>query len=183
VKAFLFLADGFEEIEAITPIDILRRAEIDIETISISNKNEVIGAHKIKLLADKLFSETNFSECDILILPGGIPGTKNLEAHQGLKSLLEKHYNQGKSIAAICAAPSILGGLGILNGKDATCYPGFEHTLIGAQLSKNNVVKSGKIITAKGAGTALEFSLKIVEELKGSSLADKITTTICANSN
>lgn len=179
MKAFLFLADGFEEIEAITPIDILRRAGIDVETISISTKKEVIGAHEITLLADSLFTDTDFSVCDLLILPGGMPGTKNLDAHQGLKSLLSKHYEQGKLIAAICAAPSILGGMGILNGKEAICYPGFEQTLTGANLSKNCVVKSGKIITAKGAGVALEFSLMIVEELKGLNLADEIASTVC----
>lgn len=178
---YLFLANGFEEIEAITPIDILRRANINIKTVSISDTKEVTGAHGIITQADLLFTEVDFSINDMLILPGGMPGTKNLDAHQALKALLTKQYEKGGKIAAICAAPSILGKIGILVGKEAICYPGFEDALTGALISKHLVVKSENIITAKGAGVAVEFALKIVEELKGKSESEKIASAICVS--
>ena len=178
MKVFVFLADGFEEIEAIAPIDIFRRANIDVTTISISDQKLVTGAHNISVLADKLFSETDFSENDLLYLPGGMPGTKNLDNHEGLKKLLQNQANKNKNIAAICAAPSILGKMGLLNGKEAICYPGFENQLTGAILSKEKLVKSTFISTAKGAGVALQFALKLVEDLKGKQTADKIAESI-----
>ena len=176
---YLFLADGFEEIEAIAPIDILRRANIDIKTVSISDTKEVTGAHGIIIQADLLFAEVDFNLNDMLILPGGMPGTKNLDAHQALKTLLSAQYKKGGKIAAICAAPSILGKMELLKGKEAICYPGFEETLTGAVISKHLVVKSENIITAKGAGVAVEFALQIVEELKGKSESEKIASAIC----
>lgn len=178
MKVFVFLADGFEEIEAIAPIDIFRRANIDVTTISISDQKLVTGAHNISVLADRLFSETDFSENDLLYLPGGMPGTKNLDNHEGLKKLLQKQANKNKNIAAICAAPSILGKMGLLNGKEAICYPGFENQLTGAILSNEKLVKSTFISTAKGAGVALQFALKLVEDLKGKQTADKIAESI-----
>ena len=179
MKAYLFLADGFEEMEAITPIDVLRRAEIEVVSVSISDRQVVVGAHGISILADALFVEQNFEDATVLILPGGMPGTKHLEAHQGLKKLLEQHTLQGRMIAAICAAPSILGNMNLLKGKEAVCYPGFEPQLLGATLSEAKVVQSGSIITAKGAGVALDFSLKIVESLKGVAVADRIAGLMC----
>jgi 4-methyl-5(b-hydroxyethyl)-thiazole monophosphate biosynthesis len=179
MKVFIFLADGFEEIEAIAPIDIFRRADIDVTTVSISNEKSVRGAHNIAVQADKLFKEVDFSTNDLLYLPGGMPGTRNLDAHEGLKELFLKQAGENKKIAAICAAPSILGKLGLLNGKEAICYPGFENQLAGATISKYKIVKSGKIYTAKGAGVAIQFALKLVEELKGKTLADKIEESIC----
>jgi len=157
MKAMVFLADGFEEIEAIAPIDIMRRAGIEVTTISVTATKEVRGAHDILLQADCLFGQIDFSNADLLFLPGGMPGTKNLEAHDGLKQLLLKHANEGKKLAAICAAPSILGKLGLLKGKEAVCFPGFEETLKGAILSDKKVVQSGNIITGKAAGAAVEF--------------------------
>jgi len=177
--AYLFLANGFEEIEAIAPIDILRRANINIQTVSISNTKEVTGAHGIIIHADLLFTEAHFSINEMLILPGGMPGTKNLDAHQGLKKILSEQSEKGGKIAAICAAPSILGKMGLLKGKEAICYPGFEEALSGVVISRSLVVKSGNIITAKGAGVAAEFALKIVEELKGKSESEKIASAIC----
>lgn len=179
MKVFIFLADGFEEIEAIAPIDIFRRADIDVTTISVSNQKLVRGAHNITVQADKLFSEVDFSINDLLYLPGGMPGTSNLDNHAGLKELLLKQDGENKKIAAICAAPSILGKLGLLNGKEAICFPGFENQLAGAILSKDKIVKSGQISTAKAAGVAIPFALKLVEELKGKMLADKIEASIC----
>ncbi len=179
MQVYLFLADGFEEIEAIAPIDILRRANINIQTVSISGTKEVTGTHGIIIQADLLFTEVDFSLSDMLILPGGMPGTKNLDAHQALKAILTAQYEKRGKIAAICAAPSILGKMGFLNGKEAICYPGFEEALSGAVISKSLVVKSDNIITAKGAGVAVEFALKIVEELKGKSASEKIASAIC----
>jgi len=179
MKAFVFLADGFEEIEAITPIDILRRADVEVTTISISNNKEVRGAHGIIVSADCLFSQADFSNNDLLILPGGMPGTKNLDAHEGLKKLIRLQVEKGKKLAAICAAPSILGKMGFLEGKEAICYPGFENQLFGATLSEEKIVKSGLIITAKGAGVAVDFALKLVEELKGKASAERVAVSIC----
>ncbi|NDP21368.1 MAG: DJ-1/PfpI family protein [Paludibacter sp.] len=179
MKVFVFLAEGFEEIEAIIPIDIFRRAAFDVTTISISSKKEVCGAHGVTIIADRLFTETNFSENDLLFLPGGMPGTTNLDAHEGLKSLLVKQIAEKKPIAAICAAPLILGKLNLLNGLEAICYPGYENNLKGAAISKEKIVKSGLISTAKGAGVALQFALKIVEDLKGKQISDKIADAIC----
>lgn len=176
----VFLADGFEEIEAIAPIDIMRRAGIDVTTISVTTTKEVKGAHGIILHADCLFAKIDFSNADLLFLPGGMPGTKNLEAHDGLKQLLLKHANEGKKLAAICAAPSILGKLGLLKGKEAVCFPGFEETLNGAILSDKKVVQSGNIITGKAAGAAVEFALKLVENLKGKSAAEQVGSSIFA---
>ena len=178
MRIFVFLAEGFEEIEAIVPIDIFRRAEIETVTVSISNEKVVRGAHNISVLADKLFDETYFSGMDLLFLPGGMPGTSNLDAHKGLKKLIQNQFDNNKNIAAICAAPSILGKMNLLNEKEAICYPGFEDKLYGAKLSNDKVVKSGNITTAKGAGVALQFALKLVEALKGREAADKIAEAI-----
>jgi len=179
MKTFVFLADGFEENEAIAPIDILRRADIQVTTVSISNSKEVRGAHGITVLADCLFAKADFTHNDLLFLPGGMPGTKNLDAHNGLKDLLLKHAKLGGNIAAICAAPSILGKMGLLYGKEAICYPGYENQLQGAILSEKKIVKSGSIITAIGAGIAVEFALRLVEELKGEETALRISKSIC----
>lgn len=179
MKIFVFLAEGFEEIEAIAPIDIFKRANIVVETISISDKLEVCGAHGITVLADKLFSEADFNNNDLLFLPGGMPGTKNLDAHEGLKKLINVQVGTNKPVAAICAAPSILGKMGLLNGKEAICYPGFESQLLGATISKNRMVKSGNIFTAKGAGVSIPFAISIVAELISKEVADKIAETIC----
>ncbi len=180
-RVFMFLADGFEEIEAIAPVDILRRAGVDVVTISISDGYEVTGAHGVKILADRLFSDTDFSSNDLLILPGGGVGTENLSAHTRLNELLKQQHAEGKQIAAICAAPSVLGKLGILNGKEAICYPGFEEKLTGAHISKNSVVKDGSIITGKGPGVAIPFALKIVETLQGKEIAIQVADSLMLN--
>ncbi len=179
MKVFIFLADGFEEIEAIAPIDIFRRAGIEVFTISITNEKPVRGAHNIIVSADQLFQEVDFSVNDLLYLPGGMPGTKNLDAHEGLKKLIVKQAGEKKRIAAICAAPSILGKLGLLQGKEAICFPGFEDQLEGAILSNDKIVQSGFISTAKGAGVAVQFAIKLVEVLKGKSISEQIASSIC----
>jgi protein deglycase len=178
MTAYIFLADGFEEIEAITPVDILRRGGIKTVTVSISESLRVVGAHHIAVEADCLFSECDFTLADALILPGGQPGTINLGAHQPLLDLLKRHYDAEKLTAAICAAPSILGKLNLLDGKEAICYPGVESALQGATISENKVVKSRNTITAKAAGVAIEFSLEVVAALKGKEEALKIAQAI-----
>ena len=166
-KVAVFLAEGFEEIEALGTIDILRRAKIEVKTVSVSNDKKVTGAHDIDVMVDKLFTETDFSEIDVLVLPGGMPGAKNLNEHEGLKNLLSEFNSKEKMIAAICAAPMVLGGLNMLNGKKATCYPGFEPELIGAKITDEKVTVDENIITGKGPGLVFHFALELVEKIAG----------------
>lgn len=167
LKVFVFLTDGFEEIEAVSPIDILRRAGIDVTSVSITQKRQVRGSHDIIIEADTLFEECDFSMGDMLVIPGG-PGTSSFSQHKEFVTLLTDYFNNEKWIASICAAPTILGKLGMLKGKRAICYPGMESDLMDASIEYGSkVVVDGKLITSKGAGTAVEFSLKIVECLIG----------------
>jgi len=174
-QLFLFLAPGFEEIEAITIIDILRRAGLNVSSVSITGDLRVVGAHGIAIEADCLYPEIDFDEAAMLILPGGQPGTKNLNVHEGLKAALSNFAKAGKPLAAICAAPMILGQLGILEGKEATCYPGNEVHLKGATLSKKRVVRDGSVITAAGPGLAIKFALEIVNFFLGEEKAEEIS--------
>lgn len=173
-KAALFLANGFEEIEALGTTDILRRAEISVTTVSVTGDLKVIGAHQIPVIADALFEETDFSIIDVLILPGGMPGASNLNAHDGLKKLLLKQVGEGKQIAAICAAPLVPGGLELLKGKNATCYPGFETHLLGANITGEKVTVDGTITTGKGPGLVFDFALQLVENIAGKGVRDKV---------
>lgn len=170
---YLFLDNGFEEIEAITTIDLLRRANITLTTVSITGKPMVLGAHNIAVEADGLFENVDFSDAEMLILPGG---QTHLEMHNGLCELLLQHNDAGKMIAAICAAPSVLGRLGILADKQATCYPGFE-SYLGESYVGGLVVESKNIITAKGPGLASDFAFCIIEHIKGSDVADQVYDT------
>lgn len=181
-KVFVLLADGFEEIEAISPIDVLRRAGIETVSVSISGKKEVCGAHRISIFADVLFEEANFEEASMLILPGGMPGTMNLMKHFGLKEVLISFAKSGKYIAAICAAPMVLGELGLLKEKNAVCYPGFETHLKLAHLPVQEMIYDHPFVTAKGAGIALQFSLKLVELLINKNKAKEIAKKMLATS-
>ena len=165
-KVFIFLATGFEETEAVATIDILLRGELEAVTVSITGNNLVKGAHGISVYADKLFEEIDFNEGIMLVLPGGMPGASNLNVHENLKKHISEYVETGKYVAAICAAPLVLGELGILKGKKATCYPGYESHLKEAILC-DGLVQDGKIITAKGPGFVFDFALKIVAELQG----------------
>jgi protein deglycase len=178
MPVYIFLAEGFEEIETIAPIDILRRAAIETITVSISDSDIVMGAHNIPVIADKLYDELDYSDAEALILPGGQPGTTNLEKHLALRQLIIDSFNNGKLVSAICAAPSILGKLGLLQTKQVNCYPGYEKFLDGARLSEKKVIKDGKIITAKAAGVAIEFALELVATMKGKEVADNIKSAI-----
>lgn len=177
-KVYIFLADGFEEIEGLTVVDLLRRAEIDIQMVSITGKKEVTGSHNITVLADALFEELNFEDADLLVLPGGMPGTRYLGEHEGLGRLLEEFNNRKKLLAAICAAPSVLGTKGLLKGKNATCYPGFEDKLVGANAMLQDVVRDDNVVTSRGMGTAIDFSLALIRELKSEAEASKLAKAI-----
>ena len=170
----LFLADGFEEIEALTPVDVLRRADIKVSTISISNSLEVTGAHQIIVKADKTFDDVNFDDFTCSVLPGGIPGAINLKEHKQLNELLLKFANEGKLIGAICAAPIVPGSLGLAKNKKVTCYPGFEDQLAEAEYTGNPTEVDGQLITGKAAGASMAFALQLVEMLSGKEKAKEI---------
>lgn len=174
----IFLAEGMEEIEALTVVDICRRAKIDIQTVSITQEPWVTGSHGIKVQTDMLLSEVDFEMVDMIVLPGGMPGTVNLEACSDLMQKVEEFHAKGKYIAAICAAPSIFGHKGMLDGRNACCYPRFEEQLTGALVSQNPVEVSGHIITSRGMGTAIEFALCIVSCIRGQQCADEIRASI-----
>ncbi len=170
---YLFLANGFEECEAITPLDILRRAGIEVKTVGIGG-NTITGAHNIQLYCDTVNENLSFNNLEAIILPGGMPGAINLEKDETVQATIGYCADNGLLISAICAAPQILGHKGLLNGKKATCYPGFEAELLGAQIQSSKVVIDDNIITACGAGAASEFGFKILEYLKDEKTANDI---------
>lgn len=172
------LATGFEETEAITIIDILRRAGLTVQTVSVSGNKLVVGAHDIPVMADCLFEEVDYEKVDMIVLPGGMPGTKNLDKHAGLKNQLLAFHEQHKPLGAICAAPSVLGHLNILTGKKATCYPGFERELNGADFREETVVEDQHIITSRGVGTAIDFALQVAAQMAGKEKADQVAKSI-----
>lgn len=171
----MFFADGFEETEALAPLDIMRRAGLDVTAVSINDTVEVTGSHGIKFIADTTASALDLTKAyDAVILPGGMPGTLNLGKSSAVKEALIRAYEADSVIAAICAAPSVLGGLGLLKGKKAVCYPGFEDKLEGASVSSAKVVVDGNVITAKAMGAAYDFGLALVTELAGREAAQKV---------
>lgn len=174
----VFLADGFEEVEALTIVDLLRRAAINVEMISVSGSLKVKGAHDITVNADSIFREGAYADCDMMFLPGGMPGTKNLAENVELANEIRRFVKSKKYLAAICAAPSVYGGLGILEGKNATCYPGYENKLIGAKIVEETVVKDDIFITSRGAGTAIDMALEIINIFEGKGKADEISKGI-----
>ena len=177
---YMFLAEGFEEVEALAPLDLLRRAGLSVKTVGVGGKT-VTGAHGISVLAD--LSDTEYADDapELIFLPGGMPGTLNLAASEVVRSAIEAAHKTNAYLAAICAAPSILGDLGLLRGKEAICYPGFEDRLVGATVSKQRVVCDGKILTAAGMGVAVEFGLAIVETLLGADKANALRHTVIAD--
>lgn len=175
---YCFLADGFEEIEALATIDILRRADIPVTTVGVGG-NMIRGTHDITVQADMHIDEFEIDEnITGVILPGGMPGVKNLYAEERVRDAVSFCVSRDLYVCAICAAPSILGRMGVLMGKHATCYPGFEDELLSAKLSTDKVVVDGKIITAKGAGVALDFGFKIVEQIEGEVKAERIAASM-----
>jgi len=168
------LAEGFEEIEAISIIDVLRRARLDVTTVSVTGKKEVTGSHNIPVVADKLFEEVNYDDIEMIVLPGGMPGASHLNEHEGLKKQIKAFADDDKPIGAICAAPMVLGELGLLEGKKAVCYPGFEKHLKGATVLKDPTLQCENIVMGRGAGVAIKFALKIVEFLEDKKVAEKL---------
>lgn len=177
-NVYVFTADGFEEIEGLTVVDLMRRAGARVEMVSISDGLAVKGSHGIEIKADIFFEDADYGQADLLVLPGGMPGTLHLGGHPGLTKLLEDFNAQGKRIAAICAAPSVLGDLGLLKGKKAVCYPGFEDRLTGAETEKKEVVTDGNITTSRGLGTAIPFALELISLLFGEEKAEEIRKSV-----
>ena len=182
-KIYVFLANGFEEIEGLTVVDLLRRASLEVVTVSITGRKEVTGAHRITVLADEVFENADFDDAAMLVLPGGMPGTLHLGEHVQLHAVLEKKMKENCPISAICAAPSILGDMGILKGKRAVCYPGFEDRLQGAVVTENPVEVDGNITTSRGMGTAIPFALAMIARLKGEEEAEKIGKSVIWSGN
>lgn len=178
---YTFLADGFEEIEALCPVDIMRRAGLSVTTVGIGKK-EITGSHGICVHADIADSELKFEDIDLIFLPGGMPGTKNLDASDTVHTAIDLAIEQNAYITAICAAPMILGKRGLLIGKNATCYPSFEQYLTGANVPTDKIViVDGKIITAKGMGVACELGLTLVGILCGNEKAEELRKAIIAD--
>ena len=175
----VFLAEGFEEIEALTVVDILRRGGVDVSTVSIMDSLTVLSSHKIPIKADKIIDDIDFDSYDMIVLPGGLPGTTNLEACDKLMEAVDRYHKEGKSLSAICAAPSILAHRGMLKGIKACANPAFESHLIdgGAILSNDRVCTDGAFITSRAMGTAIDFALAILSRYKG----DKAATDIAAD--
>lgn len=174
----IFFAEGLEEIEGLTVVDMLRRADISIDIVSITGSLNVTGSHGITVKADKLFEDVSFKDVKMLVLPGGFPGTTNLKAHEKLGIKLKEFAAAGKYVAAICAAPTVLGALGILNGKQGTCYPGHEAELTGCMTRQEPVVVDGNIITSRGMGTAILFSAELISVLKDRAAAEDLLKKI-----
>ena len=177
---YLFLANGFEEIEALCPLDLLRRAGLEVTTVGVGGEM-ICGSHGITVAADIPEGMYADGKPDMIILPGGMPGAKHLDESRVVDTALKAAVRNGSFIAAICAAPMVLGHRGLLAGKEAICYPGFEDHLTGANISDKRVVRDGKIITAAGMGVALEFGLALVEALKGQEAAEELRRTVIAD--
>lgn len=177
-KIAVFFGEGFEEIEALTVVDMCRRAGIDTQMAAIGSNKSVTGSHKISVGMDLTFDEVNFEELDMIVLPGGLQGTRNLEAHEGLMKQVDLFAETGKYVAAICAAPSILGHRGILQGKRACCYPGFEEALTGAEIVYESVAVDGHVITSRGMGCSIDFALAIITALCGEDIAKEKAASV-----
>ena len=177
---YMFLANGLEEIEALCPLDLVRRAGIPITTVGVGSR-EITGSHGITVLADMTDAEYTGEDAEMVFLPGGMPGTINLGASEVVKNAILSVHANGGYLAAICAAPSILGDMGLLRGKEAICYPGFEDRLTDAHLSEHRVVLDGKVLTAAGMGVALDMGLKIVEIFRGEKAAIELRHAVLAD--
>jgi 4-methyl-5(b-hydroxyethyl)-thiazole monophosphate biosynthesis len=172
---YIHMAEGFEEIETLTQFDLLKRARVDVKIVSVTGHLAVKGSRGSEVVADILFEDADYDDCEMIVLPGGMPGSQNLADHEKLMEKVYSFANEGKFVAAICAAPAlVLGEHGVLNGKKATCYPGMENHMKGAIPTEGNVVRDNNIITSKGPATAMEFGLALIEALKGKEKRDKI---------
>ena len=177
-KVAVILAEGFEEVEAIAPVDLLRRAKIDCVTVSLTPEKLVPSSRHIPVLADKSWNEVDFTEVDGVVLPGGLAGTERLAADDRVEALLRQFYEAGKLTAAICAAPTVLAKAGLLAGKRAICYPGLEEKLSGALVTREEVVRDGTVITSRGMGTSVPFGLALVEYFLRNETAEALAAKI-----
>lgn len=173
-KVYEFLATGFEDIEALIPLDIMRRAGIDFKTVSITGDLYVESAHGVSIKADMLIEDADLSDADLIMLPGGLPGATNLNAHNGVKKAIIEQNARGKMIGAICAAPMVLGGIGLLQGRHATCYPGFEKYLEGAEYTHELCTVDGNITTGEGPAAALPYAYTLLAALTDRQTADQV---------
>ena len=178
---YIHPSTGFEEIEAITILDILRRGKVEAQFVSMTGELYVKGAHDILIGADILFEEADYEKCQMILLPGGMPGTTNLAQSKELLIKISDFADSGKYVGAICAAPLVLEKAGILKNKEATIYPGMEEHISMAKVKTNRVVVDGKVITSRGPGTAMEFSIKLLEILKGRETAQRIEKGLILN--
>ncbi len=176
-KVNIFFATGYEEVEALTVVDLLRRAGIETDMISVTGDLNVTSSHNVTVKMDRLFEQAD-ENADMLVLPGGMPGTTNLAQHKGLADMINRYNEAGKYIAAICAAPTVYGKMGLLEGKNATCFPGMESDLRGANKLTDKVVIDGNVITSRGLGTAIDFGLALVALLKGIGTAEELASKI-----
>lgn len=177
-KIGIMVADGYEEIEMLTVVDLLRRAGLFCEIISVTGKKELVSSHAVTVLADVLYEQADFARYDALVIPGGMPGTLHLGNHAGVCEQLTRAHAEGKLLAAICAAPTVFGKLGLLEGKKAICFPGMEDGLTGAIVTCEPVVQDGTIITSRGMGTAIDFGLAIVAYFEGEAAAKALAEKI-----
>ena len=173
-KVYVFLADGFETVEALAPVDVMRRAGLQVMTVSIMGRSNVVSAQNVTVVADLLFEDVVFDDSSALVLPGGGVGTDNLSAHEPLRALLVDACSRGLLVAAICAAPMVFGRIGILKGKKATCYPGCEGDLFGAEYTAAAVEQDGNIITACGPGASFDFGFAIIERFCGAGVVETL---------
>ncbi len=176
-KVNIFFSTGYEEVEALTVVDLLRRAGIETDMISVMGDLNVTSSHNVTVKMDRLFEQAD-ENADMLVLPGGMPGTTNLAQHKGLADMINRFNEAGKYIAAICAAPTVYGKMGLLEGKNATCFPGMESDLRGANKLTDKVVIDGNVITSRGLGTAIDFGLALVALLKGIGTAEELASKI-----
>jgi 4-methyl-5(b-hydroxyethyl)-thiazole monophosphate biosynthesis len=177
-KVTVFIADGTEEVECLTIVDLLRRAGIDVRLVSIMESQTVVSSHKVTIVADGQFDTEDYSDSDMLFIPGGMPGVTNMLAHQGLKDLIKKFYAEGKRLGAVCAGPSVLGQAGVLEGKKATCFPGWEDKLNCGEYTGALVETDGPVITGRGLGACIEEGLEIISILKDDETAADIKRRI-----
>lgn len=177
-KVGMMVADGYEEVEMLTVVDLLRRAGLTCDIISVTGEKKLTSSHKVTVTANLLYEDADFDSYDALVIPGGMPGTINLGEHAGVCEQLKKACAGGKLIAAICAAPTVFGKLGLLKGRKAICYPGMEDQLTGADVTYESAVRDGNIITSRGMGTAIDFGLAILTYFEGEQAATALAKTI-----
>ena len=179
-RVLVLMASGFEEIETITVIDVLRRANIEVVSAGIE-PGEITGSRKVKIIPDVLLKKVvNDENFDMIVLPGGMPGTTNLKKDEHVKEIIQKMYKQGKYISAICAAPTILSAMGLTNGKNITSHPSVKNELQSESYKEDRVVVDGQIITSRSPGTAMEFAMKLVEILVGKEMVEEINKGVMA---